>query len=347
MKPLVSILWVNYNSSKFINIALKSLQSIAELDYPRFEVIIVDNASIDDSLNIIKNFVKEKIKIKTKIIRLKKNIGFTGGNNIAFKSRDRASKYVILLNNDAIPYPESLRTLVEAMERNPRLGAAQGIILDYNNGYIDTAGGFMDEVLNSYPLFRSTNPNNIKRPMYITYADGSYSIYKVKAIKECIGGKLFIDEFFAYADDNILCLQLWNCGYTVRSFPYVVAKHRRRSTFRGFTALKAYLTIRNSVALKEITNSRFNFLVDIFISRTALAYIYRGLNLHEIKVAKMISRAYSDGVKLGKKLKNEGFTIDIYKAPIAKISLSGMILRRYVANKISENILNKYLLKPQ
>ena len=342
MYPLVSILWINYNSSKFINIALKSLQSIVELDYPRFEVIIVDNASIDGSFNIIMNFVKEKLKLKTKIIRLRKNIGFTGGNNIAFKSRDRASKYVILLNNDAIPYPESLKTLVEAMEQNPRLGAAQGIVLDYKYSHIDTAGGFIDEVLNSYPLFRGFKPNYIKRPMYVTYTDGSYSIYKVKAIKRCIGGKLFIDEFFAYADDNVLCLQLWNCGYTIRSFPYVVARHKRRSTFRGFTILEAYLTIRNSVALKEITNSRFNFLVDVFISRTAFSHIYQGLNLHKIKVARMVSRAYSDGVKLGKKLKTKGFAIDIYKAPIAKFSPSGIILRRYVTKRISENILSKY-----
>ena len=51
------------------------------------------------------------------MIRLEKNLGFTGGNNIGFKARDRDSKYVVLLNNDAIPLQDSLKVMVEHMEQ--------------------------------------------------------------------------------------------------------------------------------------------------------------------------------------------------------------------------------------
>jgi len=86
--PKVSILWVNYNSMNFINLALRSLQALADLDYPNYEVIVVDNGSTDGSYNIIKSFSERK---RFKLIRLEKNTGFTGGNNITFRARNRES----------------------------------------------------------------------------------------------------------------------------------------------------------------------------------------------------------------------------------------------------------------
>jgi len=90
------------------------------------------------------------MKINSKIIELKMNLGFTGGNNVAYRAIDQNSKYVVLLNNDAVPYSESLRNLVEVMENDKTLGSAQGVILNYDEKTIDTAGGFESELLTSY-----------------------------------------------------------------------------------------------------------------------------------------------------------------------------------------------------
>jgi len=57
--PPVSILWLNYNSFPFINIVLESLQGIQNLDYPNYELIIVDNGSTDGSLKIIKMLLQK------------------------------------------------------------------------------------------------------------------------------------------------------------------------------------------------------------------------------------------------------------------------------------------------
>jgi GT2 family glycosyltransferase len=102
MEPKASILWVNYNSSSFIDLVLESLQAVKDLDYPNYELIIVDNGSVDDSFNTIKEFIN-KSNIKSRLIRLDKNLGFTGGNNVAYAARDPNSKYIVLLNNDAVP----------------------------------------------------------------------------------------------------------------------------------------------------------------------------------------------------------------------------------------------------
>ncbi len=136
--PKASILWINYNSMNFIDIALESLQAIADLDYPNYEVIIVDNASTDKSFDVIKSFAERS---RFKLIRSERNLGFTGGNNLGFKARDRDSKYVVLINNDAVPHKNSLE-LIELMEAEERVGGAQGIIL--NRKRVESAGIMME-----------------------------------------------------------------------------------------------------------------------------------------------------------------------------------------------------------
>ena len=226
--PMVSIIWVNYNSSKFIDVVLESLHGIINLDYPSYELIVVDNGSTDGSFEIIKNFLEKKSNLRKKIISLERNIGFTGGSNVGYRAKDPDSKYVILLNNDAIPYSSSLRYLVEFMEVNPDLGAAQGVILTLNGKFVDTAGGFMSELLTSHHLFKGHVAKALKKPVYITYADGSYSIYRIEAVKKAVGSddRLFNDYIFAYYEDSILCLKIWNIGYKIMSIPIITARHR-------------------------------------------------------------------------------------------------------------------------
>ena len=89
----VSIIWLNRNSSRIMPTVLESLESIADLDYPgdRYELIVVDNGSTDGSFERIKGFLEKKTSLRKKVIRLDRNLGFTGGNNVGFAARDRES----------------------------------------------------------------------------------------------------------------------------------------------------------------------------------------------------------------------------------------------------------------
>jgi Predicted glycosyltransferases len=103
--PRVSLIWVNYNSGSFLEIAKESLLALAELDYPSYEVIVVDNGSNDASREYVREIAE---KYRFKFIGLARNLGFTGGNNVGFRARDKEAKYVVLINNDAIVYKDSL-----------------------------------------------------------------------------------------------------------------------------------------------------------------------------------------------------------------------------------------------
>jgi glycosyltransferase involved in cell wall biosynthesis len=62
VRPPLSIIWVNYNSMSIMDIALRSLKSILELEYPDYEVIVVDNASNDGSFEKIRDLVKRMVE---------------------------------------------------------------------------------------------------------------------------------------------------------------------------------------------------------------------------------------------------------------------------------------------
>ena len=87
-KPLVSVIVINYNNSKYI---FKSLNSIINQDYQNLEIVFVDDQSTDNSLNIISSF-----KQKVSLVKLDHNLGFAGGYNEGLKQLDH--KFFVIVN---------------------------------------------------------------------------------------------------------------------------------------------------------------------------------------------------------------------------------------------------------
>lgn len=331
-----------------IDLILESLRGVKELDYPNYELIAVDNGSTDESHKIIRDFA-EKMP-HAKFIRLERNLGFTGGNNVAYKARDSESKYVVLLNNDAIPHQNSLKEMVEIMESDPSLGACQGIILNYDNHLIDTAGEYICELLGCYFLFSGKPFGVMKKPMYITYADGAFSIYRVEALKKAgLNDKIFEDCMFAYFDDSVLGLKLWNSGYKIASFPFLAGYHQRSTSFKKHKVLQFYLNFRGRVALNIISNSRYRKLMDFIFARSVFLnmFSFRKIAAKNKEKQRAAISAYLSGKRIGQILRIRGENIDLYKAPIIKVDIHrgfmGMILPRRLINPLIKEGLEKAL----
>ncbi|MEM2206872.1 MAG: glycosyltransferase family 2 protein [Ignisphaera sp.] len=324
--PKVSIIWLNYNSMKIVDLVLESLKAVSEFDYPnnRYELIVVDNGSTDGSFEKIKAFLEMKDNLRKKIIRLSSNLWFIGGNNVGFKARDKDSKYVVILNNDAVPFKESLKTMVEYAEQY-NVGGLSGIILKYGGGnLIDTAGDVMDELLYMYHIgVGKPAPWIVKKPFYITYADGAYALYRVDCILKSMGEKLFFNEFLSYGDDNVLGLVLWNNGYKVIAIPEIIATHRRGTTFRK--QHKIYLGERNRIALSYITNTKYKLVIKLHTLRVTLPHVFE---------SSYRMRVLYDGIKLGRILRSKyNLLIDVYKAPILNLSLEELVLFYFIGSK--------------
>ena len=110
----VTILIVNWNGKRFLS---KCLDGLKRQTYKDFSIILVDNASNDGSVS----FVTENYP-EVKILALSENLGFSVANNIVLKKAK--SKYVVLLNNDAVAHPVWLKSLVKALETHAEAGFA-------------------------------------------------------------------------------------------------------------------------------------------------------------------------------------------------------------------------------
>lgn len=201
---LISIIIVNFNGKHFLN---DCLRSVLCQEYSQVEIIVVDNASIDGSVEFIKNNFPAVTVIDSTI-----NLGFAGGNNLGVKNA--RGELIVLLNNDTVVHAGWLQGLVKAVvDKNiavvSSLIKTEGIPDRYyeKNGSINFLG------------------HNIMRifdvPTDIFFAGGASLIFK----KEIIGIP-FDDEYFVYAEDVYLGLRSRFMGYEV--------KHTNDSTLAHF-----------------------------------------------------------------------------------------------------------------
>jgi GT2 family glycosyltransferase len=123
--PLVSVVVVNYNGERYLRTLLPSL--LAQT-YPRMEIVVVDNASIDSSLELLAGFGKS-----VRVVRSPRNLGFAGGNNLGVASS--RGRHVALINSDTVVDPDWLRQLVVEIESDPAI-AAVGSKITFFKPYI-------------------------------------------------------------------------------------------------------------------------------------------------------------------------------------------------------------------
>ena len=330
-EPLASIFWLNYNSSSFIDVALESLEGILNLDFSNFELIVVDNASTDGSSKVIESFIDKKMDtLKVKFVKLPKNLGFTGGNNVAYRVKNPESKYVVFLNNDAVPYPNSLKRLIEFMETDNSVGALQGTIVKYDGRSFESAGNIITEFF----TVNAVGSNLPSKPRNITYADGTYSVHRVSSIRKAVGGRssIFDDHMFAYYDDSVLGLKMWNTYSKVMTFPVIGARHKGSFSFGRIKPFQAYLETRGWATLNEISNSKFKELNRLVLIYTAYTHSLVenkvldrkiGRELQDLLVA--ILKGSKDGGKIGRAKRKSGEYINLYQAPIARVTLPMMV----------------------
>ena len=126
----LSVVIVNYQT---FELTKNTINSIFEYSYPfSLEVIVVDNASSDDSLSRLKDYFNENVTF----IASKENNGFAAGNNQALKIAK--GKYVLLLNSDTVVWENTLEDIYHYMEKHSDVGAA-GCRVVLENGELDKA----------------------------------------------------------------------------------------------------------------------------------------------------------------------------------------------------------------
>jgi GT2 family glycosyltransferase len=186
----------------------RCLNSIASQSNINLEVIVVDNASQDNSLDVIKNNFPW-----VKLIANKRNLGFAAANNQALESC--AGNYVYFLNPDTEVRQGALQTMIEFMESHPEVGLSGTRI-------INPDGSPQSSVENRYPGERHAKQDLRGLKGSIAWVLGASMIAR-GGILSALGG--FDEEFFLYGDDQDLCLRVRKEGSTIGYIPDSVVVH--------------------------------------------------------------------------------------------------------------------------
>lgn len=223
----LSIIIVNYNTKDFLKKCLESLYSSIAGSSLLVEIIIVDNGSTDGSLQFI-NSLKEK-DLNLKIIDNKSNLGFAKANNLAIKKS--SGRYVLFLNPDTIVQKETLKIMIEFMDKNPKVGASTCRV-ELTDGRLDQAchRGF-PTVWNSFCYFSGLEKVFPKSKIFAGYSLTYLPLDKTHEIDAGCGAFLIVrqpvgetigwfdEDYFWYGEDLDFCYRLKQKGWQVMFVP--------------------------------------------------------------------------------------------------------------------------------
>jgi len=233
----VAVIVVNHNRAELL---VDCLDSLVRQTYRDFEVVVVDNASSDASLEQASRYPDPRVRV----LALDRNHGFAGGCNQGIRASQ--SELVALLNNDAVADPGWLEALVDGLD-DPSVGMCASKILFWDSHLIDKAGHliFWDGQNRGRGTGESDGPR-FNQPGECLFPDGCAGLYRRRLIDE-VGG--FDEDFFAYADDADLGMRAQLAGWRAVYCPAAIVYHRHSSTLGSFSAQKVFWVERNRLWL--------------------------------------------------------------------------------------------------
>jgi hypothetical protein len=235
--PKVAVIIPNWNTQRWLPGCLNGLRAQS---YRDFRVLLVDNGSTDQSLELVRAQYPE-----VEILALPENRGFAPAVNAGI--RHSCSEYVALLNVDTIPHPDWLRWLVEVMDQSlPTVGSLASKILSMDDPTImDDAGNNLSWYGSACKRGRGEPAKNYDQIEEVFSACGGAALYR-RSFLEKVG--LFDETFVSYLEDVDLGLQGQLVGYRCLYVPGAQVLHQWRGA--GIPRPKyVYLATRNRLAL--------------------------------------------------------------------------------------------------
>ncbi len=276
LKCAVVILnWNGVNFLKeFLPIAIKNTSANSE-------VIIADNASTDGSLELL-----EKEFPQTRVVKLDKNYGFTGGYNRSLSQIE--AEYYILLNSDVEVTPDWDVPLIRILDTRKDVGAAMPKMLSYFNHkefeYAGAAGGFLDKY--GYPLCRGRVFHTLEED-HGQY-DGIHEVFWASGACLTVRASLYHqlggldDLLFAHMEEIDFCWRLHHLSYKVLATSESEIYHLGGGTLPKYSPQKSFLNFRNNLIIlyKNLPGSLFNkiYFIRVILDLVAAFYFLANFN---------------------------------------------------------------------
>lgn len=252
----LSIVIINFNTKKLVSELVSSIYK--KTKKINFEVIIVDNASSDGSLSVLRKLAK---KSNLDFIENSNNLGFAAGNNIGIKKAK--GRYILLLNSDVLITSNSLGDMVNWMDEHADVGIST-CMLKNKDGSIQGTGGFfpnlsrvfswmiiqdfpfVDNFIKPFHPMKEKSPTKAnsfyEKPRELDWVTGAFFLMRNEVIVN-VGD---LDEkYFMYTEETDFCFRAKKKGWKVWYVPqFSVIHYGGASGTREFSVLSEYKSIK-------------------------------------------------------------------------------------------------------
>jgi GT2 family glycosyltransferase len=281
MAPKVSIIILNWNGFKD---TLECLESLGSLEYANFDIIVVDNGSRDQSVEILGDYLRKIAQGHTTfektagyrflslaheelqsvsveelpptdrflfLIKNEKNYGFAEGNNIAIRFALKLKPdFILLLNNDTVVDRRLLRELVDVAESSPDIGMVGPKIFYYDyfgrKDILNSAGEYFDRRrgIGRVLGYREEDKAQYDSVREVDIVEGSCVLIPRRVLSE-VG--LLDPDYFLYWEDTDLCFRVRAKGYRLMFTPRAMIWHKVSAASKGvLSETSVYYNTRNS-----------------------------------------------------------------------------------------------------
>ena len=297
-----AVVILNWNGAKHLR---RFLPSVIENTPAEVRIIVADNGSTDDSVEILAGEFPS-----VEVIRLECNYGFAEGYNRVLEQVD--AEYCVLLNSD-VETPEGwLEPLVARLDADESVAAVAPKLLWSENHkqfeYAGASGGFIDFL--GYPFCRGRIMKCVEQDCgqyddarEVFWASGAAFCCRLEVFK-ALGG--FASEFFAHMEEIDLCWRMQLAGYRIEIEPRSRVFHYGGATLAVDSPNKIFLNHRNNLAMLYRCATPWQRCVVAVVrplldALAALSYAVKG----NLRGAWAVARAYGDFLRWHKQLSAE------------------------------------------
>lgn len=272
----VSIIVLNWNNYKDTKNCLLSLKGI---NYPNYEIIVIDNGSIDGSGKKLKEIFPSYTFILNK-----ENLGYTGGNNLGIKiAIDGGADYILILNNDTkVVNPNFLYKMIERMNEKPSVGIIGPKVFG--------SDGIVQETI----LFVPTLLSSIRESLFFKIHRKTKKTYNVAQCVEAVSGVCWLirreviqniglldEDYFMYGEEQDYCYRAEKAGWKIMFHPIESIIHYKNAEDKNISRKhRQYIYARRNIIL--FLRKHFGFLqalelAMLFFASNVLKVIFNGL----------------------------------------------------------------------
>jgi len=272
-KNLISVISINYNQTA---VTFKMLDSFRKSGYRDVQIIIVDNASNDRSIDEITEKYPEVVYVNSP-----ENLGFAGGNNLGLKQAQ--GEFILFLNNDTEVTDGFLEPLLMKLREDDRIGMVCPKIRFFFNPDTIQFAGYTElnkvTIRNNLVGYRQKDTGQFDTERKTPLGHGAAMMVKREVIEK-VGPMAHI--YFLYYEELDWCTRISKAGYDIWYVPDSLVYHKESITTGKMSPLKIYYLTRNRILFTRRNTKGFSFLISllyqVFIAgpKNTLLYLVKG-----------------------------------------------------------------------